>query len=318
MKNDAGAADIDLVYLWVDGSDPVWQAKRSAFMGIPVGNTSVNCKGRHANSDELKYSLRSIQKYAPWVRKIFIVTDGQTPSWLDTGNPNVKIVDVADILPEYALPCFNSSVIEYHLHKIPGLAERFLYANDDMFINKPVMPDVFFTADGFPVVRLNRKPLRRIRWFWRERIRKKPLLQYSRTIANASELVQKRYGAYYSGLPHHNMDAYLKSDCRRIVEEVFQKELEKVFANHVRSRDDIQRILYLYTALAEKRGHLRYASKKEAYHVQIHKKSNYKKLEKYSPALFCMNDSQYANDDDRAKLRVWLDGRFPEKSAFEK
>ena len=65
---------VDLVYLWVDGSDPVWQAKRQSVVGYE-GNTSADCKGRYADNGELKYSLRSVELYAPWIRKIFIVTD---------------------------------------------------------------------------------------------------------------------------------------------------------------------------------------------------------------------------------------------------
>ena len=67
--------EIDLVYLWVDGSDPVWQAKRNAFIGRTQESSPENCKGRTADNDELKFSLRSVEMYAPWIRKIFIVTD---------------------------------------------------------------------------------------------------------------------------------------------------------------------------------------------------------------------------------------------------
>ena len=163
-------ADIDLVYLWVDGSDPIWRAKRNAFIGETENSSSVNCEGRYANNDELKYSMRSIEMYAPWIRKIFIVTDEQTPIWIDTSNPKVKIVDLKDILPAECLPCFNSSLIEKFYHRIPDLSEKFLYANDDMFINKNVTPNDFFTSEGLPIIRLTRKPFRRLRWFWREKI----------------------------------------------------------------------------------------------------------------------------------------------------
>mgnify|MGYP003289841632 FL=1 len=67
--------DIDLVYLWVDGNDPIWRAKRNAFIGETENSSSTNCEGRYANNDELKYSLRSVELYAPWIRKIFIITD---------------------------------------------------------------------------------------------------------------------------------------------------------------------------------------------------------------------------------------------------
>ena len=309
--------DIDLVYLWVDGSDPAWQAKRNAIAGGTDESSSANCTGRYVDNDELKYSLRSVEKYAPWIRRIFIVTDDQIPKWLNTSNPKIRIVDHREILPEVSLPCFNSPLIEKFLHKIPGLSEHFIYANDDMFINRAVTPGDFFDADGLPVIRLNRKPMRKARWFWREIIRRKPLHNYSRKISNTAKLVEKRYGIYYNYMPHHNIDAYLKSDCQRVAEELFSAEFEAGYGNHLRSDDDLQRIIYSYVALTEKRGHLRHPSKMESLHVQIHKDSHYRKLEKYRPMLFCLNDSQYASDIDRVRAKTLLESHFPEKSQFE-
>jgi len=315
--NNTRKMDIDLVYLWVDGSDPEWQAKRNAFIGNEGENTSVNCEGRYANNDELKYSLRSVEKHAPWIRKIFIVTDNQTPDWLDTENPKINIIDHKDIMPQESLPCFNSTLIEKFLHKIPQLSEHFLFANDDMFINKEVSPDTFFAADGFPFIRLTRKPFRKIRWFWREQIRKKPLHNYSRKVANASELVEKKYGTYYTGLLHHNIDSYLKSDCQRVVEQIFDDEFKAAQSHRIRNSSDIHRSVYSYVALAEKRGHLRYSSKRDSLHVLIHKESHYKNLKKYNPTFFCMNDSQYAQDSDRMKAKEFLSELFSEKSQFK-
>ncbi len=103
--------DIDLVYLWVNGNDPVWKAKHDAFTGTKPHNEAVDGKGRYVSHDELKYSLRSAEMYAPWIRRIFIVTDNQVPEWLNTANPKVQIVDHTEILPPEALPCFNSVVI---------------------------------------------------------------------------------------------------------------------------------------------------------------------------------------------------------------
>ena len=187
MKSDTPS--IDLVYLWVDGNDPKWQAKRNAFFRKKVENSSSNFNGRYANNDELKYSLRSIERYAPWFRKIFIVTDDQTPEWLNIENPKIKIIDHKEILPHESLPCFNASVIEHFLHKIPDLSEHFLFSNDDTFFNKTVMPTDFFAEDGFPIVRLSRKPFRRLRWFFRKKILNKPHKLYSIAVFNAAELV---------------------------------------------------------------------------------------------------------------------------------
>lgn len=310
--------DVDLVYLWVDGNDPVWQAKHNAFIGKTEESSPINCKGRYANNDELKYSLRSVEMYAPWIRTIFIVTDNQVPGWLDISNTKVKIIDHKDIMPAESLPCFNSALIEHFLYKIPGLAEHFLLANDDMYLNKAVTVDDFFTKEGFPIIRLGRRPFRKFRWFWRVNVRKKPLKNYSFTIARASQLVDDKYGVYYTGMPHHNIDSYLKSDMQRVVEDYFRDEFVANNKNRMRSNDDIQRILFSYTALALKRGKLRYVTRKESMHVEIQKERHYRRLEKFRPMFFCMNDSEYAKDEDRKTAKEYLERRFPDKSEFEK
>lgn len=310
--------DIDFVYLWVDGSDPAWRAKRNAFVGAAEASPEVNCEGRYINNDELKFSLRSLERYAPWVRRIFIVTDNQIPEWLDTDNPRIKIIDHTEILPPESLPCFNSGLIEHYLYRIPDLAERFLYSNDDMFLNRVVHSDDFFTSEGFPIVRLSRKPFRKIRWFWREKIRRHPLKNYSAKLARASQLVFEKYGVYYTGLPHHNIDAYLKSDCRQVAEQTLREEFDANRMNRIRSREDVQRIAFSYISLAEKRGKLRYVTSRESMIVRIHKPNDYKEFVKRNPVFFCMNDSEYVSDDDRRMARIFLEKMFPEKSEFEK
>src|SRR5690606_33831817 len=158
--------EIDLVYLWVDGNDPKWLSKKQAYTTMVSDGSEANNKGRYANNNELKYSLRSAALHAPWIRRIFIVTDDQTPDWLNTAHPKIQRVDHKEILPSTSIPCFNSSVIEYFLYKIPDLSEHFLFANDDMFFNANLTPDFFFGEDGFPIVRLKRKRLMK----WRRRI----------------------------------------------------------------------------------------------------------------------------------------------------
>ena len=309
--------EIDLVYLWVNGNDPVWQAKRNAFIGKTEEKSSTNCEGRYADNDELKYSLRSVELYAPWIRKIFIITDNQTPEWLDTSNPKIRIVDHKEIMPPQSLPCFNSSVIEHFICRIPDLAEHYLYANDDMFINKPVTPEFFFAKDGFPIIRFSRRPFRKLYIKFREKILKKELSHYNQITQNSARLVERKYNTYYSGKAHHNIDDCLKSDCIH-TEEVFKDEIEATLTNHVRSSNDIQRHLYYYVSLAEKRGHLSYVTQKTSFRFHIHNQKHYNKLEKYNPMLFCMNDSEYAQDCHRIMAKNYLGNRFPKKSQFEK
>lgn len=309
--------DIDLVYLWVDGSDPRWLVKHNACIGKTEERSTVNCKGRYADNDELKYSLRSVEMYAPWVRKIFIVTDEQVPSWLDTSNPRIRVVDHTEIMPEVCLPCFNATVIEHFLWNIPGLSEHFLFANDDMLINRSLSPSFFFADDGLPVIRLNHSGLRNFYLAFKKKFLGIKFKNYVQIVYNAAKLVETKYGVFYGCKTHHNIDAYLKSDYQRI-EEMFKEEIEPTLGNHVRSENDIQRSLYAYVAMAEKRCHPVYVDRKTSFRFHIQNMKHYNMLEEYNPMLFCMNDSEYATDDDRRKVTEFLKRRFPDKSEFEK
>ena len=103
---------------------------------------------RFRDNDELKYSLRSIEKFAPWIRKVFIVTNGQIPSWLDLSNPKVQIITHDQIfLNKSQLPTFSSAAIELNLHRIPGLSDYFIYFNDDVFLGQPVFPYDFYSLE---------------------------------------------------------------------------------------------------------------------------------------------------------------------------
>ena len=155
---------IDLVYLWVNGNDPQWKMKKRMVLterGEAPAPEALN-KGRFVENDELKYSLRSVEMYAPWINKIWIVTDDQTPEWLNTDHPKVQMVSHRDILPAEYLPTFNSHAIEASIPNIEGLEEKFLYANDDMFFAKPTTPDFFYTKTGLPIARFSRRMPRHV------------------------------------------------------------------------------------------------------------------------------------------------------------
>ncbi len=309
--------EVDLVYLWVNGNDPQWRAKRNAVIGRTEDGSAVNCEGRYADNDELKFSLRAVEMYAPWIRKIFIVTDNQVPAWLDTSNPKIRIVDHTEILPPEARPSFNSSVIEHFICRIPDLGEHYLYANDDMFVNRPVTPLDFFTPDGLPVIRFNRRPFRKLTLFLKEKVLGKKISSYNRKIQNAARAVERKLGVYIGDKSHHNIDSYNKSYCRRVY-DMFREEIEPTLPHHVRDDRDIQRNLYSYAAIVEKQCRLEYVSQKTSFRFHIDNHEHYKKLEKYNPMLFCMNDSEYAVPADRELVTEYLNTRFPHKSAFEK
>ena len=143
--------DIDVVYTWVDGDDLAWlnrmSAAKAAAAGVPF-HPMASHDARYRTRDEIRYSLRSLEMYAPWVRKIFLVTDDQRPEWL-VEDDRLQVVSHRDIFADPSvLPVFNSSAIISQLHHIPGLAEHYLYLNDDVFFGRPVGPQTFFTAAG--------------------------------------------------------------------------------------------------------------------------------------------------------------------------
>src|SRR5882757_7067331 len=154
---------IDLVYTWVDGADPIWRARRdAAWAAANPGEHSTLAANpsRYANRDELRYALRSLAVHADWVRTIYIVTDRQVPPWLNLEHPRVRVVDHTAIFAGGAgLPTFNSHAIESRLHHIEGLAEHYLYLNDDMFFGRPCVPEDFFVGNGLARLFPSPKPL---------------------------------------------------------------------------------------------------------------------------------------------------------------
>lgn len=150
---------VDAVITWVDGADPLWQARKNARRaGITdhLHETADN-EARYESLDELKYCLRSITMYAPWIRRIFLVTDDQVPAWLETADTRVTVVNHREIFKNLGdLPTFNSHAIEARLHHIRGLAEHYISFNDDLFLARALPPSFFFTPDGSPRVFLAR------------------------------------------------------------------------------------------------------------------------------------------------------------------
>ncbi|MBO0980000.1 stealth family protein [Microbacterium sp. SD291] len=154
---------IDVVYTWVNDDDPQWQTRKRRASGRiddeEVNDTALN-PSRYANRDELKYSLRSVEAYANWVDHIYIVTDRQVPDWLNAEHPRITMVDHREIFSDASvLPVFNSHAIESQLHHIPGLSERYVYMNDDVFFMRPVSPELFFTSSGLSKFFPSRAPL---------------------------------------------------------------------------------------------------------------------------------------------------------------
>ncbi|WP_371733961.1 stealth family protein [Subtercola sp. PAMC28395] len=140
--------DIDMVFSWVDGNDVDYQRRRKAQTGEYILGEGDDSDARFRQIDELKYALRSVYIFAPWVRRIFIASDSAKPDWL-ADHPQVTFVRSEEFFSDPSvLPTHNSQAVESQLHHIPGISEHFLYSNDDMFFGRPVQPNMFFSSGG--------------------------------------------------------------------------------------------------------------------------------------------------------------------------
>ncbi len=137
--------EIDIVVLWVDGNDPVWKHDFAYYANLnDLGDKRVSC---FRDWDTLKYWFRGIERFAPWVNKIHFVTYGHYPSWLDLDCPKLHFVKHSDFIPQEYLPTFNANAIELNIHRIEGLAEHFVYFNDDLHLIAPTPFSRFFQDD---------------------------------------------------------------------------------------------------------------------------------------------------------------------------
>lgn len=139
--------DIDFVVTWLDSSDPKWQEEFRKYKGITT--TADQSKARYRDWDLFKYWFRAVENYAPWVHKVYLITNGKFPDWINPNCDKLVLVKHSDYIPEQFLPTFNSRTIEFYMNRIKGLSEHFVYFNDDMFLNAPIAPDYYFRK-GFP------------------------------------------------------------------------------------------------------------------------------------------------------------------------
>lgn len=308
---------IDLVYLWCDGNDPEFKKKKKAAYE-KYRNVVLDKEGtsdfRFIDMEELKYSLRSAEKYAPWIRNIYIVTYEQVPEWLNVNHPKIHIIDHKDIIPAQYLPTFNSSAIEVFLAKIPGLSEHFIFANDDMFFWGEVGKDFFFDEKGTPYCRT------------RKRITKEPVgSQYGTMVYNSYKLILDKFGKDTPYWSHHGIDAYRKSDYLECI-ECFKEDFNRTASHTFREETDIQRAIINYYALAQKGAILKEFPYKwydkiftrideSCYSSCTKKKIKRFKNKKFK--LFCINDGRKTKDSDRLYMKNVLEEKFPQKSAYE-
>ncbi|HAG58611.1 MAG TPA: sugar phosphotransferase [Arthrobacter bacterium] len=308
--------DIDLVFSWVDGSSPDYiAARRAQQQGVVLGEGDDH-EARFRQINELKYALRSVYMFAPWIRRIFIATDSPAPEWL-AEHPSVTIVRSEEFFTDPSvLPTHNSQAVECQLHNIEGLSEHFLYSNDDMFFGRPVGPDVFFTPGGITKfieaetrIGLGDNDAERSGFENAARVNRK--------------LLWNRFGRITTRHLEHSA-APLRRSVIDTMENEFPDEFRKTAASRFRAADNISvtNSLYHYYALLTGRAVTQTSAKVRYVDTTVRAGLNYlpKLLTKRNMDFFCLNDGSFPEvpADERAELVTdFLEKYFPIKAPWE-
>ncbi|GIJ24585.1 exopolysaccharide phosphotransferase [Micromonospora lutea] len=315
-RPDDVAFPIDVVYTWVDGTDPEWLRRRAAATGSPYHSEAASA-ARFLSRDELRYSLRSLHLFAPWVRNVYLVTDDQVPGWLDQSAPGIQVVSHREIFADRSvLPTYNSHAIESQLHHIDGLSEHFLYFNDDVFLGCEVLPRDFFLANG-------------ISRFFPSPALVPPGAPSGEDIPSSAAgknnrgLITERFGTVLTQKMKHMPHALRRSVLYEI-EETFAAEHSRTAASRFRSLTDISiaSSLHHYYAFHTGRaipGELEYTIA-ELSHPDTPARLAHL-LAKRDRHVFCLNDAFSTEEDLAAQLKVvtpFLDTYFPVPSPWER
>ena len=336
--------DIDFVVLWVDGNDPEWLKEKAEYREDTTDES--NSVNRFRDWGLMKYWFRGVEKYAPWVRKVHFVTWGHLPDFLDISSPKLQIVKHTDYLKKEYLPTFSSHTLEMNIHRIPGLAEHFVYFNDDMFLLRPVEKDYFFdTRNCMPRVYCVEMPLRITGTdIFIQKIQANDLGVLNRNFPRRGMKVglQGRYLSrkydlkdnmrnlfmkylfpeYFTGYKiFHSPAAFLKET----FEEIWEKEpelLDRTSRNKFRDTSDINQWLALYWQMAKGNFSAGYTGK-DNYLTEItdnNVDSVCSFIRNPERTMICLNDPYEIIDFEvtSKKLQKAFDACLPEKSSFEK
>lgn len=309
---------IDAVITWVDGNDPLLNAKRQKY-GTKKQFSQIDVAGatRFANVGEIFWCVASINRFAPWIRRIFIITDGQDPHlepFLEKHFPEgyipIEIVDHKVIFEGYEqyLPTFNSISIETMIWRIPGLSERFIYFNDDLMLTEPAKPEDFFTPNGI-VSYVGWRTIigTRIRYAFKAKQGGKKRMSNKWTMYLAARLLGEKY--IFMKL-YHTPRGLLRSYF-----EQFYAEHEDLLIRNIRHkfRDPEQySVMELqYMGLFRLGRNEKRSTCHHAFYLFPKKKPNYvlkkmRKLERGHYKCCCFNSLDLATPEDRKRIENWI------------
>jgi hypothetical protein len=308
--------DIDLVFSWVDGSDPEFRARRAAQMSQHVVGEGDDAEARIRQIDELKYALRSVNMFTPWVRRIFIATDSVPPAWL-AEHPKITIVPAVDHFSDpAALPTYNSHAVESQLHHIPGLSEHFLYSNDDMFFGRPLKASMFFSPGG--VTKFIESPTR-IGLGANDPMRS----GFENAARVNRRLLFERFGQLITRHLEHTA-APLRKSVLAEMERQFPQEFARTQASAYRSATDISVTNSFYHYYALMTGRAVQQEKAKVLYVDTTTRAGLDLLaglrKKRGYDFFCLNDGSFpevSEAERTARVIAFLERYFPIPAPWE-
>ena len=316
-------SEVDIVYTWVNGNDPDWLKRKKFHNPMSENNTTMHesafSDNRYISRDELKYSLRSIEKYLLGYRNLYIVTDKQIPDWLKE-NDRVKIIDHKDIFPDKSvLPVFNSHAIEACLHLIPNLSEHYLYLNDDILFGRFTDVSRFFPKKG----KINIFPSTQTFIPFGE-VSKDRLPVDSAAINTRKLLMREGLGCAVKKFKHTPLPQ-IKSILHEIVNK-FSEEIDNTRKSKFRQPSDISitsSMLFNYALLTDRAqiGRIRY------FYINMNDKDGLNRLktlpymtENKRPDVFCVNDVEGEGNQEliNTVFKDSIEKLFSYKSSYEK
>lgn len=311
---------VDVVYTWVNDKDPDWQRRKANAMNQADNTTrhsSAVSESRYKSHDELRFSMRSLEMYASWVRNVYLVTDDQIPDWINLSHPKLKVVSHRELFGDRGrLPTFNSHAIESQLHHIDGLSEHFLYLNDDVFFGRPVPPTLFFHSNGlsrfFPSnAKLDLGEIRP---------GEAPVMTAAK---NNRELIWREFGRTFTNKMKH-VPHPLRVSVLDEIEKKFPEEYHTTSESQFRSPSDYSFVSslhhwYAYSIAKAVPGDVRY------FYADIGRPDSPARLDhllrKQNVDVFCLNDhdSGGLGPAERARtLEKFLSAYYPLPSTFER
>lgn len=335
-KPSAGAnSSIDFVIPWVNGNDPVWADEFNKY-SPKKKNISVDIrKERYRDNGLLRYWFRGIEKNTPWVRKIFFVTSGQKPEWLNLDNKKLCWIKHENYIPREYLPTFSSRVIHIYLHKIKDLSENFVLFDDDMYILNPVKANYFF-ENNLPKDYALLRPIKIPDFYSHIVINNmieinKHFNKYKTIKSNFTKYFNCRYSpryyvpAYYISRENFFPGFYYKHFAQPFLKTTFKEvwmhcreALEATSCNRFRTIADVTSYLFRYWQLAKGDFSPETPNKKrKKYNVSA---SNINQIEKTLKSKcikeLCLNDTD-CSDEIYFNLKKYFEDKYPDKSTFE-